>query len=215
MSLEVKSYELPPIGTQCYVLVDGERQELAVFDAPLNAWPTAERIAVETGCRISGLYFTHGHWDHTLDGHLFNKAGIPVFAHSADKAFFETPEVMAAYSIPGLEMPGIKVDHWLEDGQSVEILGRSVEVRHVPGHSPGSILFWFSDEQLAVTGDAIFNGSIGRTDFPGCSFEQLAASIQTKIYTLPDSTVLYPGHGPETSVGREATGNPFVNREAS
>ena len=215
MSLEVKSFELPPIGTQCYVLIDAGLQELAVFDAPLNAWPTVERISVGTGCRISGLYFTHGHWDHTLDGQRFNEAGVPVHAHRADKAFFATPEVMAAYSIPGMAMPAVQVDHWLEDGQSVEILGRPVEVRHVPGHSPGSILFWFSGDALAITGDAIFSGSIGRTDFPGCSFEQLAASIRGKIYTLPDETVLYPGHGPATTVGREAASNPFVTREAS
>lgn len=212
MSIEVQSYELPPIGTQCYVVINPDRQEMAVFDAPLNAWATVEKVAVKTGYRITGLYFTHGHWDHTLDGSQFNKAGIDAFAHVADKAFFETPDVMASYSIPGLPMPPVDIVHWLEDGQAIEIVGRPVEVRHVPGHSPGSILFWFSEDNVAITGDAIFNGSIGRTDFPGCSFEQLASSIREKIYTLPDETVLYPGHGPETSVAGEASGNPFVTR---
>lgn len=212
MSIEVQSYELPPIGTMCYVIASPERQELAVFDAPLNAYPTAERIAVQMGYKISGMYFTHGHWDHTLDGAKFNDAGIPVFAHEDDRAFFETPDLMASYSIPGMEMPAVKVDTWLEDGQEIEIVGSLVEIRHVPGHCPGSILYWFKDDGIAITGDAIFSGSIGRTDFPGCSFEQLANSIQKQIYTLPDDTVLYPGHGPETSVGREALANPFVTR---
>jgi glyoxylase-like metal-dependent hydrolase (beta-lactamase superfamily II) len=213
MSLEIKSYELPPIGTQCYVVVNSLLKELAVFDAPLNAWATVERMAVETGYTISGLYFTHGHWDHTLDGARFKEAGIQAYAHQADKMFFESPDVMASYSIPGLEMPAVEIDHWLEDGQVIEIVGKKVEVRHVPGHSPGSILFWFPDDNVAIAGDAVFKGSIGRTDFPGCSFEQLAGSIRSRIYTLPDATVLYPGHGPETSVGDEATGNPFVTRE--
>jgi glyoxylase-like metal-dependent hydrolase (beta-lactamase superfamily II) len=213
MSLEVQSFELPPIGTQCYAVMDGDRKEMAIFDAPLNAWATVEGISARTGYAIAGLYMTHGHWDHTLDGARFNEAGIEVFAHEADRAFYETPEVMASYSIPGLEMPPVKVDQWLEHGQEIEIMGHPVEVRHVPGHSPGSILFWFKGEDLAISGDAIFSGSIGRTDFPGCSFEQLATSIREHIYTLPDSTVLYPGHGPETSVGREAVANPFVNRE--
>jgi glyoxylase-like metal-dependent hydrolase (beta-lactamase superfamily II) len=85
-------------------------------------------------------------------------------------------------------------------------------VRHVPGHSQGSLLFWFKEDAFAISGDAVFSGSIGRTDFPGCSFEQLEHSIRTQIYTLPDATVLYPGHGPATSVGAEASGNPFVRR---
>lgn len=212
MSIDVQSYELPPIGTMCYVIACPERQELAVFDAPLNAFPTAEKIAVQSGYKISGMYFTHGHWDHTLDGAKFNEAGIPVFAHEDDRAFFETPDIMASFSIPGMEMPPVKVDTWLEDAQEIEIVGRQVQIRHVPGHCPGSILYWFKDDGIAITGDAIFSGSIGRTDFPGCSFEQLANSIRKQIYTLPDDTVLYPGHGPETSVGREAMANPFVTR---
>jgi glyoxylase-like metal-dependent hydrolase (beta-lactamase superfamily II) len=212
MPLEIRSFELPPIGTQCYLILDPERQELVVMDAPLNAFATVERVSVETGFRIAGLYFTHGHWDHTLDGVRFNQAGVPTFAHAGDRDFYEQPGVMASYSIPGLEMPPVTIDHWLEGGTETTILGRPVEVRHVPGHSPGSILYWFSEDKFAISGDAVFQGSIGRTDFPGCSFEQLESSIRTHVYTLPDETVLYPGHGPKTSVGEEARTNPFVNR---
>lgn len=212
MSLSVESYELPPIGTQCYVVSHPDSMELAVFDAPLNAWPTIERIAARSGLKIGGLYFTHGHWDHTLDGKKFNDAGVPVHAHAGDRPFFETPEVMALYSIPGMDIPRVHIDSWLQHGQRIRIVGREVEVRHVPGHSPGSILFWFVDDAVAICGDALFQRSIGRTDFPGCSFEQLANSIKNHIYTLPDSTIVYPGHGPATSVVEEATGNPFVTR---
>ena len=83
MSLEVQSFELPPIGTQCYAVLNSSRREMAVFDAPLNAWSTIERLAVTTGYAISGLYFTHGHWDHTLDGGRFTAADIKPFAHQA------------------------------------------------------------------------------------------------------------------------------------
>jgi hydroxyacylglutathione hydrolase len=212
MSLEIRSFELPPIGTQCYAILDPERQELVVMDAPLNAFATIERLAVETGYRITGLYFTHGHWDHILDGKRFNQAGIPTFAHPGDRDFYEQPDVMASYSIPGLEMPPVSIDSWLEDGTGIEILGKKVELRHVPGHSPGSLLYWFSDDKFAISGDAVFRGSIGRTDFPGCSFAQLESAILSQIYTLPDETTLYPGHGPETTVGLEARSNPFVTR---
>jgi len=125
---------------------------------------------------------------------------------------FERPEVMAAFSIPGLEMKPCRIDTWLKADQRLRIVGRGVEIRHVPGHSPGSILYWFFDDTFAIAGDAVFSGSIGRTDFPGCSFEQLAGSIRNRIYTLPDETVLYPGHGPETTVETEAAHNPFVQR---
>ncbi|NDV62732.1 MBL fold metallo-hydrolase [Puniceicoccales bacterium CK1056] len=212
MEVEIRSFELPPIGTQCYTVINPAKGVFAVFDAPLNAYATMERLAVETGYRLEGLYFTHGHWDHTLDGARFNMEGIPAFAHADDREFFENPESMASYSIPGLPMPAVKIQTWLEAGQSIEIAGRPVEVRHVPGHSPGSILYWFSEDKFAVSGDALFNGSIGRTDFPGCSFDQLAQSIRKQIYSLPGETIIYPGHGPETTVGVEASDNPFVAR---
>ena len=212
MSIEIESFELPPIGTQCYVVSNPAGQEFAVFDAPLNAWPTIERYAATTGYRMTGLYFTHGHWDHTLDGWLFNEAGINCHAHKGDQFMFEKPDIMASFSIPGLEMKPCRIGKWLENGERMEVAGRVVEVRYVPGHSPGSILYWFPEDSVAITGDALFNGSIGRTDFPGCSFEVLRESIRSQIYTLPDETVLYPGHGPETLVGREAATNPFVTR---
>ena len=213
MTLEVQSFELPPIGTQCYFVSNPESGELAVFDAPLNAWPTVERELVRTGYRLTGLYLTHGHWDHTLDGWRFNAQQTPVHAHEGDRIFYEKPEIMGVFSMPGIEMKPVKVDSWLEHGQRVEILGRPVEVRHVPGHSPGSILYWFSDDNFAISGDAIFSGSIGRTDFPGCSFEELARSIRDHIYSLPQETILYPGHGPETRAGQELRHNPFVRGE--
>ena len=177
MSLEIQSYELPPIGTQCYVVANDATQELAVFDAPLNGWATVEALAVRTGYRIAGLWFTHGHWDHTLDGKRFEEAGIPIYGHIGDRLFYETPEIMASHSMPGLKMLPVNVGTWLEHGQVIEIVGRPVEVRHVPGHSPGSILYWFKEDGFAIVGDAIFQGSIGRTVFPNCSFNDLEAAI--------------------------------------
>ncbi|MGC9450118.1 MAG: MBL fold metallo-hydrolase [Oceanipulchritudo sp.] len=213
MTLDIRTYELPPIGTNCFLVSNPERGETAVFDAPLNAWATVEREAVRTGYRIGGLYLTHGHWDHTLDGGRFNEQEIPVHAHAGDRMFYEKPEVMGVFSMPGIEMKPVRVETWLEHGQRIRIIGRPVEVRHVPGHSPGSILYWFFEDNFAVSGDALFRGGVGRTDFPGCSFEELDRSIRENIYTMPAETVVYPGHGPETSVGREARGNPFVRAE--
>ncbi len=212
MPVEIRCFELPPIGTNCHVVLNPAGGRLAVFDAPLNAWPTVERLAVRTGCAVGGLYLTHGHWDHTLDGWRFNAAGVPVFAHAGDRLMLETPSCMEAFAIPGLALRPVAVAAWLDDGQRLEIAGRPVEVRHVPGHSPGSVLYWFCEDGFAVGGDALFRAGIGRTDLPGGSFDQLAAAIRQRIYTLPDETVVHPGHGPPTTVGAEARGNPFVTR---
>jgi glyoxylase-like metal-dependent hydrolase (beta-lactamase superfamily II) len=210
MQLEVENFELPPIGTQCYAVMNPETQSIAVFDAPLNAYITVERLAVKCGYRMEGLYFTHGHWDHTLDGKAFNEAGIASWAHAGDRHLYETPGVMAAFSMPGLEMHPVKIDHWLEDGAEISICGSRVEVRHVPGHSEGSILYWFSEAGFAISGDALFRGSVGRTDFPGCSHEALMGSIRERIYSLPGETRILPGHGDFTTVAEEARSNPFV-----
>jgi len=128
----------------------------------------------------------------------------------ADKRLYEEPELMKPLMFPGAVVEPVKVDRWLEDGDSLEAFGGPVAVRHVPGHCPGSLMFYFAGAVAAFAGDALFRGSVGRTDIPGGDFEQLEASIRTRIYTLPDETVVYPGHGGPTSVGDEKAGNPYV-----
>lgn len=208
--IQVEVFELPPIGTNCWLLSHPGSNEVVVVDAPLNAFATVERHLVKSGLRATALLMTHGHWDHTLDGWRFNQLGIPSYGHRQDQDFFENPAVMSSYSIPGLEMKPMQIDHWVGQGDTLQLLGETVEVREVPGHSPGSVLFWFRESGIAAGGDALFKGSIGRTDFPGCSFEQLEKSIVEQIYTLPATTRVLPGHGPETVVAKESRGNPFV-----
>ena len=105
----------------------------------------------------------------------------------------------------------IHVDPWMKQGDRFEALGTTVEVRHVPGHCAGNILFYFEALNAAFVGDALFNGSIGRTDLPGGSFEQLEHSIRSQIYTLPAPTTVYSGHGPKTTVANERAQNPYVS----
>jgi len=122
----------------------------------------------------------------------------------------ERPEIMNKFIGKDLGLEPVKVDFWMKQGDRFEALGTTVEVRHVPGHCPGNILFYLAAAGAAFVGDALFNGSIGRTDLPGGSFETLAKSIREQIYTLPDATTVYPGHGETTSVGDEKSGNPYV-----
>ena len=117
---------------------------------------------------------------------------------------------MKAFAGMEFKMEPLKVDHWVEAGDTLAALGTTAEVRFVPGHCPGSVLFYFAREDAAFVGDALFKGSIGRTDFPGSDFAVLAKSIRTQIYTLPDVTRVYAGHGPPTTVGEEKKDNPYV-----
>lgn len=206
----IKSQELPPIGTNAFVLIDEDRKECLVIDAPERAHSWASSVAEAHECAVVGLVLTHGHWDHILDAHLFAEAGIPVYGHRADTKMFETPHLMTSYAVPGLEMKAVKIDYWIAGGDSVELLGRDFEIRHVPGHCPGNVLIYNEDADAAFVGDAIFAGSIGRYDLPGGDFSILEKSIKQEIYTLPDETVIYPGHGPQTSVKAEKSSNPYV-----
>jgi glyoxylase-like metal-dependent hydrolase (beta-lactamase superfamily II) len=110
-----------------------------------------------------------------------------------------------------LKLDPIHVYRWVAQGERLTALGEEFEVRHVPGHCAGNILFYLRAGGRAFVGDALFAGSVGRTDLPGGSFEILERSIRTQIYTLPDETTIHPGHGHATTVGAEKAGNPYVN----
>lgn len=163
------------------------------------------------GCQLKEVWLTHGHWDHTQDtAKVKRETGARVRAHRDDRMLIETPELMEEYLPGGLQLDPVKIDEFLEQGQHIPILGCEIEVRHVPGHCPGNVLFYISALNVVLVGDALFNRSIGRTDLPGGDFPKLERSIREQIYTLPNETVILPGHGPRTTVYEEKTGNPFV-----
>ena len=123
---------------------------------------------------------------------------------------FETPEIMDERMGRKLGIEPVNVDAWAGQGDRLAALGRTFGVRHVPGHCPGNILFYQAETKSAFVGDALFKAGVGRWDFPGGDFDVLAKSIREQIYTLPDDTIVFPGHGPRTTVGVEKEGNPYV-----
>ncbi|OIR13503.1 putative metallo-hydrolase [mine drainage metagenome] len=200
-----------PIQTIGYLLTEPSRGEAVLIDAPGDILERIEPILTKEGCRLNELWLTHGHWDHTQDAAKVVRAtDAQVRAHRDDQRLIETPETMARFLGPGMTLEPVKVDLWMNQGDRFEMLGEPVEVRHVPGHCPGNILFYFPRLRAAFVGDALFNGSVGRTDLPGGSFEVLERSIREQIYTLPEDTQVYPGHGSATTVGDEKAGNPYV-----
>lgn len=200
-----------PIQTIGYLLTESKLGEAVLVDAPGGIWERIEPLLAKDGCTLKELWLTHGHWDHTQDAaSLVRETGALVRGHADDRALFETPEIMDERMGRKLGIKPVKVDVWVEQGTRFTALGREFEVRHVPGHCPGNILFYQAEAKAAFVGDALFKGGVGRWDFPGGNFEVLARSIREQIYTLPDDTLVFPGHGPRTTVGAEKTGNPYV-----
>lgn len=221
--MKIERTAIGPFGTNCYLLSKDGRSDCAVVDAPPGAADVLLPVLKKRGLTLAAILITHGHWDHnggvagllagTRDAQPFPPE---VFAHIDDRDCCEQPEKFMAWyqaAIPELtdaDFPAFRVSRWLEDGETFPLLGETWTALHVPGHCPGSLVYYCGAAKTAWTGDAVFAGSIGRTDLPGGSFPQLEKAIREKIYALPDDVKLYPGHGPATSVGEEKTSNPFV-----
>jgi hydroxyacylglutathione hydrolase len=161
-----------------------------------------------SGCRLSALVATHGHFDHVGAAAAVGAAcGLPLRCHPDDAAMIrQMPLIQEAYGFAPTAVPTLVTD--LIDGARVRLGDGYLDVVHVPGHAAGQIMFRLPG--LAIVGDCLFAGSVGRTDLPGGDFPTLEKSIRERIYTLPDDTVVVCGHGPDTTVGREKSTNPFV-----
>ena len=201
-----------PIQTNAYLLTVPERGEAVLIDAPGDVWAELAPILEKKKCRLLELWLTHGHWDH-LQGaaEVVRATQAKVRAHPDDREMIEHPELVERFMGGGLKLEPVQVDHWIAPGERLDALGMTAEVRHVPGHCPGNVLFYFAALRVAFVGDALFNGGIGRTDLPGGDFAVLERSIREQIYTLPEQTVVFPGHGPKTTVADEKAHNPYVS----
>lgn len=208
--MNIQAIPLGPFETNAYLCWLDDQPDAVLFDAPPGAGEYLPSLLAEKNLKLTDVYLTHGHWDHFAGLSEMDQESFTTWLHEEDRVMVENPEVARAYVPAQIPLIPAKVDKVLEEGETIEILGLQVELRHVPGHCPGSILFYFAELNMAIVGDAIFRGSIGRTDLPGGDFEVLEKSIKQHIYTLPPDTRLLPGHGPETRVAFEMQYNPFV-----
>lgn len=214
MAIKVRIFPAGSIQTNAFLLTDSDRGEAILIDAPDDVSSFVDPALDEEKCELKAVLVTHGHYDHIGDVAKFAARGVKLYGHKADALFFENPESMRSYVYPpDMKLEAFDIDHWVEDGDKLEFLGLECEVRHVPGHCPGNVLFYFPAARAAFVGDALFAGGIGRTDLPGGSFAELERSIRDRIYTLPEDTVVLPGHGPNTTVGDEISTNPYVSGE--
>lgn len=208
--LEIHCETLGPFGTNCYIVSERGSPGCFVVDASFGGERLAELLRAK-GLQPKALVLTHAHLDHIAGVRTLRQEfpELPIWIHEIEAPWLPDPELngSAAWGMPVTAPAATRT---LRDGEELELPGGNWKVLHTPGHSPGSITLWNADHAVAFDGDALFAGSIGRTDFPGCSFEQLEKSIREKLYTLPGETRCFPGHGPGTTIACERKGNPFV-----
>ena len=209
----VKIHVLPsgPIQTIGYLLTEAKLGAAVLVDAPGGILAKIQPLLAQEGCALKELWLTHGHWDHMQEAaKVAMETRATVRGHADDRILFENPAIMEQRMGHKLGLVPVQIDQWVVQGDRIAALGREFAVRHVPGHCPGNVLFHQAEAQAAFVGDALFKGGVGRWDFPGGDFDLLSRSIREQIYTLPDDTIVFPGHGPRTTVGAEKTGNPYV-----
>jgi glyoxylase-like metal-dependent hydrolase (beta-lactamase superfamily II) len=191
----------------CYFVIDDATATCAIIDPGEEAGLIAHKLQA-AGVTPVGIWLTHAHIDHVLGvPRLKTDTGAPIYLHPADRMLYDhVPEQAFAFGLRAEPLPA--PDRELAAGDALRVGGLEFRVRHAPGHSPGSVVF--EGQGVAFGGDVLFQGSIGRTDLPGGDFDTLLKSIERELLTLPDSTIVYSGHGPETTVGRERRANPFL-----
>jgi len=196
------------IATNCYIVGSDTTRKAMVIDPGADARAILKAVN-DDNLSVALIVITHSHFDHTGAVKAIKDATGARFAvgagaeKSSPGAFIK---LVAAMSGGSAKIP--EPDLFLSEGDKIDIDDLHFEVLYTPGHSPDEISL--CGHGILFSGDTLFNAGIGRTDFPGCSYEQLEHSIQAKLYTLPDQTIVYPGHGPETTIGREKRGNPFI-----
>ena len=210
--LNVISFTFSPVGENTYVLYN-EQKECCIIDP--GCYFPEERDELKTGIEKTGLtpillLNTHCHLDHVFGNKfIYDTWGLHLHIHPNEKQVLEFAPISGQnWGLPFENYKGPLV--YLQDNEAITIGDEILETRFTPGHSPGSVSFYHQTGNFIIGGDVLFNGSIGRTDLPGASFEALEESIRTRFYDLPDETKVYSGHGPETTIGYEKKNNPFV-----
>ena len=208
----IKRLAVGPIQANCYILGCEETLEAAVID-PGDETDRILHALAESSLTAKLIINTHGHFDHvSANKRLKEVTGAPILIHSLDAPMLDQISSSAAgWGLAADNSP--RPDKELNDGDEVKFGNIILKVIHTPGHTPGGISLYTTE--FVFVGDTLFAGSIGRTDFPGGSFEALKESIRKKLFVIGDHVKVYAGHGPDTTIGEERSSNPFVGENAS
>lgn len=210
MSIIVEKYPLGMVRTNCYVVYNNDSKEALIVDPADNGAYIKSKLE-EKGLNIQAVLLTHGHFDHIMAAEYLRDAyQIPIMAHELEKEVLEYANKNLSDSMGGKSFV-LKADKFLKDGDILELLGTKIKVVYTPGHTIGGVCYFFDKENFLLSGDTLFENSVGRTDFPTGSMSTLIHSIKEKLSILGDDVVVYPGHEGETSIGRERKFNPYIS----
>ncbi|MBE0645305.1 MAG: MBL fold metallo-hydrolase [Bacteroidetes bacterium] len=201
--------ESGPVETIGYLVADEASREVLIIDVPMQSRERMKRWISDHAFTAVGIILTHGHFDHVGDvAALARDLSVPVHIHPLDAPMLEQP----ASLFPDLArlVEGMRADALLEAGEVLECGRLRLRIIHAPGHTPGHVVLYEMREGVLFSGDVLFHSSVGRTDLPGGDYETLMQSITKKLFTLPEDTVVYPGHGESTTIGFERAHNPYV-----
>jgi glyoxylase-like metal-dependent hydrolase (beta-lactamase superfamily II) len=216
----VVGFPAQAFATNCYVVAPGSGEDCVVVDPGIGVIDTLDEVLAEHRLRPVAVLLTHGHLDHTFSvTPVCGARDVPAYIHADDVYRLEDPLTTLGPQLKGMfggsltwtEPDDVRA---LTDGLVLDLAGLSITVDHAPGHTEGSVMFRtpaaVDDPSVCLSGDVLFAGSIGRTDLPGGSYGAMLTSLATKVLTLDDSVVVLPGHGPQTTIGRERLTNPFL-----
>jgi glyoxylase-like metal-dependent hydrolase (beta-lactamase superfamily II) len=211
MSMQLHTVVSMPFSENTYIVWQAGSTEAVVIDPGFEPGPVLEKLADE-GLTVPLILNTHGHVDH-IAGNADLKAAFPnaPIVIGAGDADLLTDPLLNMSGLSGVPICSPRADRLVREGEVIESAGFRFEVFDIPGHSPGHVVYLVrGDPPVVFGGDVLFRGSIGRTDFPGGDLDLLLAGVRAKLWPLPDGTVVYPGHGPVTTVGHEKRTNPFL-----
>ncbi len=207
--MKIETLVLGDVRTNCYLLINEETLETIVVD-PADRADVIARKAVDEGLNLKAVFLTHGHGDHILAvSDLKRDFGLKVYASEAEKELLSDPEQNLSRALFGMAVT-VKPDVLLKDGQEFEEAGMKFRMLLTPGHTPGGCCYYQPEEKVLFSGDTLFSGSIGRTDFPGGNLSTLVRSVKEKLLVLPEDVKVYPGHEEMTSIGQEKKYNPYM-----
>ena len=207
--MKVERFVLGPLGTNCYLIENEVTKELVIVD-PASCPKNLRDHISEIGYTPKAIILTHGHFDHVMGIDKFvQEYDIPVYLHEDEVQILSNVEMNLAYhfNLNYSYEKGIGV----KDGETLKLAGIKFQVIHTPGHTAGGCCYYIEGEDVLISGDTLFEQSVGRTDFPTGSMSVLVRSIREKLFSLPDDTRVYPGHGNETIIGIEKQQNPFLS----
>ena len=211
--IQVKQFTFNPFSENTFVLFDEKTKEAAIIDPGCYEPEEQEELQkyIETqGLKPTLLLNTHCHIDHVLGNWFVKKTwNLPLQIHQVEEQVLRSVPTYAPMYGFSRYQPA-EPDQWLEEGQTLKLGESELKVLFVPGHAPGHVVFWQPEQQFCINGDCLFAGSIGRTDLPGGNHETLLRSIRQELFSLPEETLVYCGHGPSTTIGQEKKHNPFL-----